>query len=158
MLHPVSRTFHGRDVFAPAAAHLAAGVQLGELGPVLEPSALVRRDAIEHRLTGSALEATIQYVDRFGNLQLAISMEELGGLFVPGVIAEVGTPDDRYYVLCAETFADVAAGEFVMFEDSSGLLAIAINRGNAAELTATEVGDLLAIEFAPRVDAAALDR
>jgi S-adenosyl-L-methionine hydrolase (adenosine-forming) len=158
MLPTVSRTFHGRDVFAPAAAHLAAGVELGDLGPALEIAALVRREAIEHTLIGSALEATVQYVDRFGNLQLAISVEELGGLFSPGAIAEIGTDDDRYYVLCAETFADVGAGEFVMFEDSSGLLAIAINRGNAAELTAAEVGDRLSIEFAPRVDAAALDR
>ncbi len=158
MLPTVSRTFHGRDVFAPAAAHLAAGIELGDLGRVLEVSALVRREQIEHTLIGSALEATVQYVDRFGNLQLAISVEELGGLFSPGATAEVGTDDDRYYVLCAETFADVSPGEFVMFEDSSGLLAIAINRGNAAELTAAEVGDRLSIEFAPQVDVAALDR
>jgi S-adenosyl-L-methionine hydrolase (adenosine-forming) len=149
MLHPVSRTFHGRDVFAPVAAHLAAGVELSALGPAIDAAQLVRRSDPEHQVDGTLLSAAVQYIDRFGNIQLAVTPGELNGLFKPGALAELQTEDDRYYVRCAETFADVDPGEFVMFEDSSGLLAVAINRGNAAELTAAEVGQLLYVQFSP---------
>jgi S-adenosyl-L-methionine hydrolase (adenosine-forming) len=156
VLHPVSRTFHGRDVFSPAAAHLAAGVELTALGPALDTAQLVRRADPEHRIDGTMLTAGVQYVDRFGNIQLAVSPGELDGLFRPGSLAEIQTADDRYYVRCAETFADVDPGEFVMYEDSSGLLSVAINRGSAAELTAAEVGHELHVQFAPT--RGALDR
>lgn len=149
MLHPVSRTFHGRDVFAPAAAHLAAGVELADLGRALDPAALTRRADPEHTVDGSVLTAIVQGIDRYGNIQLAVSPAELDGLFKPGALAEVWTEDDRYYVRCAETFADVDPGELVMYEDSSGLLAIAINSGNAAELTVADIADELQVQFSP---------
>jgi S-adenosyl-L-methionine hydrolase (adenosine-forming) len=157
MLHPVSRTFHGRDVFSPAAAHLGLGVALGELGPSVDPADLVRRDDPGHTLSGSLLEAEVQYIDRYGNVQLAVAPEELGDLFVPGELAEIVTGDDRYYARCAETFADVEAGEIVLYQDASGLLSVAINRGDAAELTAIEVGDRLGLELAPEVDLESFD-
>jgi S-adenosylmethionine hydrolase len=151
MLQPVSRTFHGRDVFAPAAARLAGGMPLAELGPAIEPSQLVRRSTPDHRVEGTLLHAAVQYIDRFGNIQLAVSAAELDGLFRLGRVAEIDTGDDRYYARCADTFADVGAGEFVLYEDSVGLLSFALNQGNAAELTATEVGDEIAVELAPSV-------
>ena len=149
MLHPVSRTFHARDVFSPATGHLAAGMPLANLGPALDPADLVRRVGIDHELDGSLLKASVQHVDRFGNIQLAVFASELDGLFEPGRLAEVVTPDDRYYVRCAETFADVDAGELVLYKDSSGLLSVAVNRGSAAELTASEAGDEIGVEFSP---------
>jgi S-adenosyl-L-methionine hydrolase (adenosine-forming) len=149
MLHPVSRTFHARDVFSPAAGHLAAGMPLAELGPALDPADLVRRVGIDHDLEGSLLKAAVQHVDRFGNVQLAVFASELDGLFAPGRLAEVVTPDDRYYVRCAETFTDVDPGELVLYADSSGLLSVAVNRGSAAELTAAEAGDEIGVEFSP---------
>ena len=97
MLQPVSRTFHGRDVFAPAAARLAAGMPLAELGPAIEPARLVRRSTPDHRVEGSMLHAAVQYIDRFGNIQLAVSAGELDGLFQVGRMAEIDTGDDRYY-------------------------------------------------------------
>jgi S-adenosylmethionine hydrolase len=151
MLHPVSRTFHGRDVFSPAAAHLAAGMPLSELGPALDPDALVRRSGPDHRIDGTVLHASVQYIDRFGNIQLAVSAGELDGLFRVGEMAEIDTGDDRYYARCSITFADVGPGEFVLYEDSAGLLSFALNRGNAAELTATEVGDEIAVDLDPPV-------
>ena len=151
MLQPVSRTFHGRDVFSPAAARLAAGMPLAELGPPIDPAALVRRSGPDHRLEGSVLHAPVQYIDRFGNIQLAVSAGELDGLFTVGRMAEIDTGDDRYYARCSVTFADVGAGEFVLYEDSSGLLSFALNQGNAAELTATGVGDEIAVDLAPPV-------
>jgi S-adenosylmethionine hydrolase len=64
-------------------------------------------------------------------------------------MAEIDTGDDRYYARCSDTFTDVGPGEFVLYEDASGLLSVALNRGNAAELTAAEVGDGIAIDLAP---------
>jgi hypothetical protein len=149
MLQPVSRTFHGRDIFSPAAARLAGGMPLAELGPAIEPARLVRRSTPDHRVDGSMLHAAVQYIDRFGNIQLAVSAGELDGLFQVGRMAEIDTGDDRYYARCADTFADVGAGEFVLYEDSVGLLSFALNQGNAAELTATEVGAEIAVDLAP---------
>jgi S-adenosyl-L-methionine hydrolase (adenosine-forming) len=149
MLQPVSRTFHGRDVFAPAAARLAGGMPMSELGPPIDPADLVRRQTPDHRIEGSVVHAPVQYIDRYGNIQLAVSGGELDGLFQLGRMAEIDTGDDRYYARCSDTFTDVGPGEFVLYEDASGLLSVALNRGNAAELTAAEVGDEIAIDLAP---------
>jgi S-adenosyl-L-methionine hydrolase (adenosine-forming) len=151
MLSPVSRTFHGRDVFSPAAGHLAAGAALSDLGPVTAPAGLVHRPGPEYALAGETLRAVVQHIDRFGNILLAVTRAELGGAFRPGATAELVTADDRYYVRCAETFADVDPGEFVLYEAASGVLAVAVNRGSAAQLTATEVGGVLSIEFGTEV-------
>ena len=69
MLHPVSRTFHARDVFSPVAGRLAAGMALADVGPALDPADLVRRVGIDHVLDGSLLTAAVQHTDRFGNIQ-----------------------------------------------------------------------------------------
>ena len=149
MLQPVSATFHGRDVFAPAAARLAAGMALAEVGAAVDPTLLVRRDPVGHRLEGALLEATVVAVDRFGNIQLGVVPGDLDGRFQTGRVAEVATDDDRYHARCAGTFADVEPGELVLYEDSSGLLSLAINRGDAAELTAAVSGSRLTVNFAP---------
>src|SRR6478672_9175675 len=76
MLTPVSRTFHGRDVFSPAAAHLARGLQPAALGPPMELEALVRLHVPRAEARRSLLRATILYIDRFGNIQLNLSVED----------------------------------------------------------------------------------
>src|ERR1051325_11266686 len=67
-LREVSRTFHARDIFAPAAAHLAAGVDVSELGPALDPGTLVRIDVPEPEVGRTQISATALVVDRFGNI------------------------------------------------------------------------------------------
>src|SRR5207253_3848790 len=76
-LEPVSRTFHGRDLFSPASAHLALGLPLAELGPPLDPDALVRLDVPEPEVSRSRIRATVLGVDRFGNVSLNLSREHL---------------------------------------------------------------------------------
>ena len=83
MRQPVSQTFHGRDVFAPAAGHLAAGVELSALGDPVDPLGLVRCPQPGHRVEGSILTAAVQYVDRFGNIQLSAAPDDLEELFAP---------------------------------------------------------------------------
>lgn len=149
MLPAVSRTFHGRDVFAPVSGHLAAGLDPTLLGHAVDPSTLVRVRELSGTLEGSLLTATVQMVDRFGNIQLASRPSDVGDLFESGRVVEVARGDGRYYATCALTFADVDRGELVVYEDSERQLSVAINRGNAAELMDAEALDTLTIEFQP---------
>jgi S-adenosylmethionine hydrolase len=81
-LESISRTFHGRDLFSPAAAHLANGVALAELGPPVDPDGLVRLDLPEPIVTDGAIQATLLYVDSFGNIALNLDRDDVGGLSI----------------------------------------------------------------------------
>ena len=133
-LETVSRTFHGRDLFSPAAAHLSRGVALEELGPPVDPLALVRLELPEPEVGRNRIRATALYVDHFGNIQLNLKREHLeNGDVEPGVTVELELALERYYATAARTFADARAGDVILYEDAYGNVAIAINGGNAAE-------------------------
>jgi S-adenosyl-L-methionine hydrolase (adenosine-forming) len=143
-LESVSRTFHGRDLFAPAAAHLALGVSLEELGPPLSPDALVRLDLPQPEFNDSVVRATVLYVDRFGNMQLNLTREDLERVdVVAGTRLELAVAGERYYATAVRTFGDARPGEIVLYEDSYRNVAVAINRGNAAEMFAARAGQPL---------------
>jgi S-adenosylmethionine hydrolase len=143
-LESVSRTFHGRDLFAPAAAHLALGVSLEELGPPLSPDALVRLDLPQPEFSDSVVRATVLYVDRFGNMQLNLTREDLERVdVVAGTRLELAVAGERYYATAARTFGDARPGEIVLYEDSYRNVAVAINRGNAAEMFGARAGQPL---------------
>jgi S-adenosyl-L-methionine hydrolase (adenosine-forming) len=134
-LPAVSRTFHGRDLFAPAAAHLSRGVRLAELGPPLDPDALVRLDIPEPELGQSRVRATVLYVDGFGNVQLNLRREHLEPLgIVPGTRVELELGTERYFAVAARTFADARPGDIILYEDSYRNFAVAINGGNAGAM------------------------
>ena len=146
-LDSVSRTFHGRDLFAPAAAHLAVGVDPQELGPPLSPEALVRVDLPEPELGDRHVRATVLYVDRFGNVQLNLSREHLDTLgIVPGTRLELDVGGEQYFATAARTFGDARPGEIVLYEDSYRNVAVAINRGSAAEMFAAKPGQRLELD------------
>ena len=140
-LEPVSRTFHGRDVFAPAAAHLTRGVALEELGPALDPELLVRLDVPEPDVAADAVRAHVLYVDRFGNLELNVGNDDLAraGILAGGA-ARVRAGGRRFAALVASTFADVRPGQLVLYEDSYRKYATAVNGGSAAEMLAAGAG------------------
>jgi S-adenosyl-L-methionine hydrolase (adenosine-forming) len=141
MLAPVSRTFHGRDIFSPAAAHLAAGVELGELGPALDPAGLVRLEVPTAQVGTARIRATALYVDRFGNIQLNLTSEDLEKVgIIPGTKVEVEVRLERYFAVAARTFAEVRSGDIVLYEDSYRNIALAINQGNAAGMFSLRVG------------------
>jgi S-adenosylmethionine hydrolase len=145
-LEPVSQTFHGRDLFAPAAAHLAAGVEPGELGPELKPEELVRLHVPAARIEEGFVLAHVLIVDRFGNIQLNLTTEDLSSVGVePGTQVEVEIGLQRFYACAASTFADVRIGDIVLYEDAYRNVAIAINAGNAAEMLAARPGDTVEI-------------
>jgi len=137
----VSRTFHGRDLFSPAAAHLALGVPPQELGPPLARDALVRLDLPEPVIDEGRAGATVLYVDRFGNIQLNLTRAHLETVgVVPGTRLEVAVSGECYFATAARTFGDARPGEIVLYEDSYRNVAIAINRGSAAQMFAVDTG------------------
>jgi S-adenosylmethionine hydrolase len=133
-LDPVSATFHGRDIFSPAAAHLANGVAIEELGPALEPDSLTRLDVPRPEVTEKRTRASCVYIDRFGNMQLNLTREHLQQLGIePGTRVELELGSERYYAIAARTYADARAGEIILYEDAYENIAIAISAGSAAE-------------------------
>ena len=122
-----SRTFHGRDVFAPAAAALAKGVPLERLGEPLKPEALVRLPLA----LGPGPEGEILTFDRFGN-----AITTLKGPPPPGARLSVG----EHRLPCLSTFADVAPGEPLCYTGSAGLLELAVRDGSAREVLRLRTG------------------
>jgi S-adenosyl-L-methionine hydrolase (adenosine-forming) len=147
-LPSVSRTFHGRDLFSPAAAYLALGVEPAELGPPLALDALVRLDLPLPVKRDGAVSAAVLYVDRFGNMQLNLTRDDLEQVgVVPGTRLELDLGGDRYFATAARTFADARPGEIVLYEDSYRNIAIAINRGSAAEMFAAHAGQSVTLHL-----------
>jgi S-adenosylmethionine hydrolase len=145
-LAEVSRTFHARDVFAPAAAHLAAGVPVAALGPALDQATLVRLELPRTEAGRSQVRATVLIVDRFGNVATNIRLSEIAALGCEeGDRVEVRLQLDRYFAVLAGTFADAPPGELILYEDSYGLMTLAISQGNAARLTGVAPGDELRV-------------
>jgi S-adenosylmethionine hydrolase len=121
-------TFHGRDVFAPEAAHLAAGVELSELGSACAADSLLRLDWPRPIASGQGFVARVIHVDRFGNLVTDLTAADLGG--PPG--AWRVTVGERTVTGLSSTFADAGVGQPVAYIGSSGLLELAVRQGNAA--------------------------
>ncbi|MFG2008172.1 S-adenosyl-l-methionine hydroxide adenosyltransferase family protein [Micromonospora sp. NPDC048868] len=141
----VSRTFHGRDVFAPVAARLALGAPLSGLGPAVDPESLVRLPAPVLRREADGFTAEVLTVDHFGNVQLAAPADLLAPLPVrvrvrPGA----GAGPDREAVH-GRTFGDAGPGGLLVHADSAGLVAVAVNGGRAVDLLAVAPGDLVRI-------------
>ncbi len=150
-LEPVSKTFHARDIFAPAAAHLASGVGFDELGDEVDPATLVRIELPTLTAGPTGMRATVLAVDRFGNLELNVSRGDMDAVgFLPGDRVELLFPVHSYYAVVAGTFADAKRGELILYEDSYGAYSIAISGGDARALTGAGVGEEIAI--VPRND------
>jgi S-adenosyl-L-methionine hydrolase (adenosine-forming) len=140
-LEPVSATFHGRDIFSPAAAHLFLGLDPSELGEALDVETLVRPQMPRAEVGERRVRATCLYVDRFGNIQLNLDgaqLERLG--IVPGRQIEVELEMERFYATAARTFADAGSGDIILYEDAYQNVALAISRGNAAETFGVRAG------------------
>lgn len=140
-LEPVSPTFHGRDVFSPAAAHLSLGLDPAELGDAVAIEGLARLEIPQAEIGERRVRATCLYVDRFGNIQLNLNAEQIEPLgIVPGRRIEVELALDRFYALAARTFADNRPGEIVLYQDAYQNIALAISRGNAAQTFGVKAG------------------
>jgi hypothetical protein len=137
----VSATFHGRDVFAPVAVRLALGEAFDEAGEKIKIDSLVRLAEPTVSIGDGFVEAEVRTVDRFGNVQLAApaagGLVALGGgqVLVSGQFAQ-----------CRATFGDVDRGKMIVFADSAGYLAVAVNGGLAVAELGVQPGDLVRID------------
>ncbi len=133
-LEPVSATFHGRDIFAPVAAALADGAPLATVGEPLDVEELRVLELSSAQLDDGSLTAHVLRADHFGNLVLDAGHTQLAavGALLGGALAVeiAGRVHRARYV---STFADVAAGELLLYEDAQQMAALAVNRGSAAE-------------------------
>jgi S-adenosylmethionine hydrolase len=141
ILRPVSATFHGRDIFAPAAAHLANGRAVTDLGSPLDPGSLQTLSAPAPMFTPGAIGARVTGIDGFGNVQLNVRLGDLeaAGLGDP---LRVGTRE----VPRADIFAAVPVGSPAAIVDSQGFLALVVNRGSAAQLLGVREGSTVILE------------
>jgi S-adenosylmethionine hydrolase len=146
-LEPVSATFHGRDIFAPVSAHLAAGAPLATAGDPIDPAELIRLEFQSPRHEDGAVVAHVRHVDRFGNVQLDAGHDDLADSGL-----RLGRPTElelqagvRHRVHYARTFSDAESGELLLYEDSQRRLAVAVSHGDAAARLGLGVGDELRI-------------
>jgi S-adenosylmethionine hydrolase len=132
-LQPRSATFDGRDLFAPVAAALADGAPLDALGEPIDPATLAALALPQPSISDGALRAHALSIDSFGNVSLDATAElaEHAGLVLGGGLRVQAAGDSRPALL-ARAFGDVAVGELLVYVDSRGALALAINGGSAA--------------------------
>jgi S-adenosylmethionine hydrolase len=135
----VSTSFHGRDIFAPAAAHLASGVTVENLGPALDSAALVGSPIAEPGIAAGELRSSVVYVDTFGNVKLAglrADIEAAVGPVRPGDRLALDLDGRRIETTWQATFGDVTIGETLVYEDSYGRICLAASQANAAAIHA----------------------
>lgn len=139
-LRPVSSTFHGRDIFAPAAAHLATGLDPLKLGNKVDPHSLapLSLPGLE-AVSDSTYRARILDIDRYGNARLSVAQSELSLNY--GATLGVDSGDGEMPVRYLATFGAASDGELTLVPDSHWRLSLAINKGNAAHALALDRGD-----------------
>jgi len=139
-------TFHGRDIFAPVAAALAAGEPLASVGEPLPVDALRRMGIPSAALGDGVLTAHVLRSDTFGNLILNASNEQLVELGATlGDTLTVRHEGARHTASYVATFADVTPGELLIYEDAQRMVSLAVNRGSAAQLLGADQDDELLI-------------
>jgi len=139
-LAQVAPTFHGRDIFAPAAAHLACGTSPGVMGDPIPLSELVTLPGMEPELrSDGSWRGEILHIDHFGNLITNFRLPD------PNFRITV-TAGGKQIEKRGRTFADVEPGDLITYVGSSGYLEIAVREGNAARTLGLEVGDPIQVE------------
>jgi hypothetical protein len=133
-LPEVSNIFHGRDIFAPVAAHLANGVPFAELGSPLDDPVLLPLPSLER--TPDGLRGEITDIDYFGNIATNIRKSDLTGL--GGVTVRVR---EANIVGLVQTFGERPAGELIALINEVGVLSVAVTNGNAGKRLGAQIGD-----------------
>jgi S-adenosylmethionine hydrolase len=134
VLTPMSKTFHGRDVFAPAAAHLATGTPIETIGAAIDVRSLRTLEVPGPMVAPGAIGARVMAVDGFGNVQLNVTSEHLAAAGIEGAISIAGTT-----LPLVGTFSDLPEHGLGAIVDSQGFVAFVVNEGSAAE--ALRLGD-----------------
>ncbi len=144
---PLSYTFHGRDIFAPAAALLAKGVSAADFAyRVNAQSISVLRLRQGYRVGSNGIRTRVVYIDRFGNVALGLTPREYR---LPPVGRRVmaTSKSSQAYFTSAHTFGDVKPGEPIAYINSFGFIELAVNQGSAAQLLKVNVGDDVTLSY-----------
>ena len=141
VLQPVSKTFHGRDVFAPAAAHLANGLPLERMGPPVDPAELRVLELAAPMLADGVLGCRVTSVDGFGNVQLNARPSDLEGAGIGRFLRLGGRAIPRVQI-----FADVPQGTLGAIVDSEGYVALVVNHGSASAMLGLAEGAAVVLE------------
>lgn len=151
MRQQVSPVFHARDVFAPAAAHLARGISFAEVGRVLDIDSLVPAPYAEANYDSGRWLARVIHVDKFGNAHLNISTDEWLRSPPPDrcSVQVLLASGFRLSIVPRFTFADVEPGAPLLVTENDGRAALAVNRGSFARAYAVRAGDEVALEYVP---------
>jgi S-adenosylmethionine hydrolase len=138
-------TFAGRDIFAPAAAHLCAGVPLDALGPPVDPADLIPGLVPLTREEDGALMAEVLWVDRYGNCQLNVDPDEIEGWGDRVQLRWTRPSEGVRTARRARAYDDLVPGQVGLVVDSYGLVSVTVTRGSAAETLGLVAGDELAL-------------
>ena len=149
-VHPVSSTFHGRDVFSPAAAYLASETEISALGERVDPAGLERLTLPGVEVEGGRFSVRVISLDRYGNARLSMMQEELKLPY--GSSLRVDTGDGNMPVRYVDTFGSAKTGELMLVPDSHWRISLAINKGSAQDALAITVGDIIRLEPAEPED------
>jgi hypothetical protein len=132
----LSSTFHGRDIFSPAGAHLARGNDWTDAGPALDPATLVRLKNVTAMVDANGLHGQVIGTDGpFGNLVLDVPTETFAKLgYSVGDRVPVTIAGEAYMLPFVKTFSDVPVGDGLLYIDSRGRLSVGIDQGNFAKM------------------------
>lgn len=135
----ISATFHGRDIMAPVAAALSKGMHLNEVGPALTVDQCDQLDISEPAVEKDSIRGRVLHIDKFGNIRTTITTSHLSH-FQPDSFKYIEIGGQKINTITT-TYTDAPLGELTGLIDSAGYLEIAVNRGNAEQLTDTDLGD-----------------
>ena len=146
MLPYVSKTFEGRDVFAPVSAYLASGVKIDEFGPEIHN--LVKLSFIEPKIADGKIVGEILHIDSFGNIVTNIQRDLLDNArIVEGIPLKVMVGKHSNVMIFCRAYGEVSAGMPLIIVGSSGFLEVSVNQGSARELFKAKVGDIVEISL-----------
>ena len=144
-LEPVSDTFHGRDIFSPVAARIAAGADPAQGGTSIDTDSLVALELPRPELIDGDLTTAVLSIDEFGNARLAATTSDLPASIAVGESVEIDTDDMRRLAAFVHTYADAENGDPLLIVDSTGSLSVSINGGYAASTLRLEAGKVVRI-------------
>jgi S-adenosyl-L-methionine hydrolase (adenosine-forming) len=141
-----SRTFHGRDIFAPVAARLALGMPPEEVGPSVDVASLARLETRAAQVDDDHIHARIVQIDHFGNLQLNMARQDLNAIgILLGDEVEVRVGGRAFRPTFGQAFSEVGAGRLVLLEDSYKWMMLAANQASAMQLVEARRGDAVVV-------------
>lgn len=140
----VSHSFHGRDIFGPIAAHLAAGVPPEKLGTPISSKSLNLLPVKDAAFAGGNLSVEVLHIDRYGNVILNLRKEsDLALKFKEGTLVKISVGKENYSGPLVKTYGDIEKGRLMLLYGGNGLLEIAMNQGSAAKELKIEPGTVI---------------